>query len=212
VKAVLAGDSFDQHASEETLNEIARVLVPNGRLGLIWATRDASLSWLQEIEDIIAPYYLEIGESRQQYGTWKKYFTNHSNFEMLNVISSVEMPIETVVQNVKVNEMIDYVHNLYAVKKIADENQLEDIAEQIRDIFLRYTAEYLHFQTGLNESPNYNKKDRMYTNMVKDDFLLFRRQKKFEAATTHRFFEELPLKFIIEMYWAELKVKPEAAV
>ena len=123
MKTVLADDSFDHHASEETLNEIARVLVQNGRLGLIWATRDTSLSWLQEIEDIVAPYHLEIGAARQQYGTWKKYFTNHSKFEMLNVISSIEMPIETVVRYVNVNEMIDYVHNLYAVKKIPDENQ-----------------------------------------------------------------------------------------
>jgi SAM-dependent methyltransferase len=68
--AVVCAQSFHWFATPDTLAEIRRVLKPGGTLGLAWNVRDASVSWVAELERIVnrhegdAPRYYD-GEWRQ---------------------------------------------------------------------------------------------------------------------------------------------------
>lgn len=53
VHAVVAGNSFHWFANTPALEEIARVLKPQGRIGLIWTVRDESVGWVAELMHIM---------------------------------------------------------------------------------------------------------------------------------------------------------------
>jgi SAM-dependent methyltransferase len=54
VDAVLAAQAWHWVDSETASREVARVLVPGGRLGLVWNLRDPSAAWVAELERIVA--------------------------------------------------------------------------------------------------------------------------------------------------------------
>jgi SAM-dependent methyltransferase len=56
VDAVVAGQAFHWFANAAALSELARVLRPDGRLGLIWNRRDLDQPLQVAIGEIIAPY------------------------------------------------------------------------------------------------------------------------------------------------------------
>lgn len=56
VDALVAGQAFHWFANAAALHEFARVLRPDGRLGLIWNRRDLEQPLQAAIGDIIAPY------------------------------------------------------------------------------------------------------------------------------------------------------------
>ncbi len=56
VDAVAVAQAFHWFASEQALAEIARVLIPTGRLGLVWNRRDLTLPLQAEISEIIEPH------------------------------------------------------------------------------------------------------------------------------------------------------------
>lgn len=56
VDAVLCAQAFHWFAERKALEEIHRVLKPEGRLGLVWNVRDESVDWVAEITRIITPY------------------------------------------------------------------------------------------------------------------------------------------------------------
>ncbi len=53
VDAVLVAQAWHWVQPERAIPEIARVLRPGGRLGLVWNTRDERLGWLRELGQII---------------------------------------------------------------------------------------------------------------------------------------------------------------
>lgn len=53
VDAVVAGNSFHWFANATALQEIARVLKPEGRIGLLWTVRDESVDWVAELIHIM---------------------------------------------------------------------------------------------------------------------------------------------------------------
>lgn len=53
VDAVLVAQAWHWFDTERAVKEIARVLRPGGRLGLVWNTRDERLGWVKELGDII---------------------------------------------------------------------------------------------------------------------------------------------------------------
>ncbi|HEY4973245.1 MAG TPA: class I SAM-dependent methyltransferase, partial [Steroidobacteraceae bacterium] len=72
--AVVCAQSFHWFASREALGEIARVLRPGGKLGLVWNVRDESVDWVAAITRIITPY--EGDTPRFHTGEWRRLFPN----------------------------------------------------------------------------------------------------------------------------------------
>ena len=56
VDGIVAGQAFHWFATAATLREFARVLRPDGRLGLIWNRRDLDQPLQAEITRLVAPY------------------------------------------------------------------------------------------------------------------------------------------------------------
>jgi SAM-dependent methyltransferase len=71
--AVLCAQAFHWFANARTLEEIHRILVPGGRLGLVWNVRDESVGWVAALTEIMAPY--ETGTPRYHTGQWRQTFT-----------------------------------------------------------------------------------------------------------------------------------------
>jgi SAM-dependent methyltransferase len=53
VDAVLVAQAWHWFNPEQAIPELARVLRPGGRLGLVWNTRDERLGWVRELGRII---------------------------------------------------------------------------------------------------------------------------------------------------------------
>lgn len=74
VHAVCAAQSFHWFANDRSLSEIHRVLVPGGKLGLVWNTRDLnSVEWVKEMhEEIVFPIYAQTSTPNQRTFEWKR--------------------------------------------------------------------------------------------------------------------------------------------
>ena len=72
VDIVLVGQAFHWFDGASALSEIARVLKPGGRLGLLWNVRDESVAWVSQLTRIIDIY--EAGTPRYRSGKWKAAF------------------------------------------------------------------------------------------------------------------------------------------
>lgn len=74
VHAVCAAQSFHWFANDRSLSEIHRVLVPGGKLGLVWNTRDLnSVQWVKEMhEEIVFPIYAQTNTPNQRTFEWKR--------------------------------------------------------------------------------------------------------------------------------------------
>ena len=70
--AVVCAQSFHWFASAGALGEIHRVLVPGGRLGLLWNQRDESAPWVRALGEILEP--LEGSAPRFRTGRWREAF------------------------------------------------------------------------------------------------------------------------------------------
>lgn len=69
---VICAQAFHWFANDRTMAEIARVLKPGGRLGLIWNRRDQRTDWVAALTDIMHPY---VGDApRHDHGDWKNVF------------------------------------------------------------------------------------------------------------------------------------------
>ena len=55
VDAVLVAQAWHWVDPERAIPEVARVLRPGGRLGLVWNTRDERLGWVKDLGRIIGP-------------------------------------------------------------------------------------------------------------------------------------------------------------
>jgi SAM-dependent methyltransferase len=70
--AVLCAQAFHWFANEAALSEIARVLEPGGRLGLVWNVRDDRVPWVARIGAILDA--LEADTPRHATGEWRRLF------------------------------------------------------------------------------------------------------------------------------------------
>ena len=70
--AVVCAQSLHWFANTRALSEIARVLRPGGRLGLIWNVRDESVPWVAALSAITDPH--EGGAPRYRTGAWRSVF------------------------------------------------------------------------------------------------------------------------------------------
>lgn len=72
VDVVVCAQAFHWFASEDALTEIARVLKPGGRLGLVWNLRDTRVSWVPKLDAIVNA--LEGDTPRFYTGAWRRAF------------------------------------------------------------------------------------------------------------------------------------------
>ena len=70
VDAVVCAQSFHWFATSAALQEMGRVLVDDGRLGLIWNGRDESVPWVAELSAITNDY--EGDTPRYRTGDWRR--------------------------------------------------------------------------------------------------------------------------------------------
>ncbi|WP_166219348.1 class I SAM-dependent methyltransferase [Pseudomonas atagonensis] len=82
VDVVICAQAFHWFASEAALSEIARVLKPGGKLGLIWNLRDTQVEWVPKLDAIVNA--LEGDTPRYYTGEWRKAFP-HPAFGTLQV-------------------------------------------------------------------------------------------------------------------------------
>jgi SAM-dependent methyltransferase len=75
----VAGQAFHWFANAATLREFARVLLPDGRLGLIWNRRDLDQPLQAAIERLVAPY--SAGSPAHPSEAWRAAFTAAAPFE-----------------------------------------------------------------------------------------------------------------------------------
>jgi SAM-dependent methyltransferase len=76
--AVTAAQAFHWFASDESLDEIARVLRPSGALGLIWNTRDEADPLQKRISELIEP---KRGDEQTHVGEgWRAVVDRHPRF------------------------------------------------------------------------------------------------------------------------------------
>jgi SAM-dependent methyltransferase len=81
VDAVVAGSAFHWFHGDEALAEIHRVLLPGGRLGLLWNVRDESVPWVAELTAIMEPH--RGSAPRYRSGAWKEAFRRRAIFSPL---------------------------------------------------------------------------------------------------------------------------------
>lgn len=77
VDVVVCAQAFHWFASREALDEIARVLKPGGKLGLVWNLRDTRIGWVPKLDAIVNA--LEGDTPRYYTGAWRRAFP-HSAF------------------------------------------------------------------------------------------------------------------------------------
>jgi SAM-dependent methyltransferase len=80
VDAVVCAQAFHWFASRAALDAIARVLKPNGCLGLIWNMRDARVPWVARLDAIVNRH--EHATPRYYTGAWRQAFP-HARFGAL---------------------------------------------------------------------------------------------------------------------------------
>ncbi|CAI1134573.1 class I SAM-dependent methyltransferase [Serratia proteamaculans] len=72
VNAVVCAQSFHWFATARALAEIQRILKPGGKLGLVWNMRDARVSWVRKLNQIVDRHE---GDAPRFYtGEWRKLF------------------------------------------------------------------------------------------------------------------------------------------
>lgn len=72
VDVVICAQAFHWFASKDALTEIARVLKPGGKLGLVWNLRDTRVSWVPKLDAIVNA--LEGDTPRYYTGAWRRAF------------------------------------------------------------------------------------------------------------------------------------------
>jgi SAM-dependent methyltransferase len=80
VEGIVAGQAFHWFANAAALREFARVLRPDGRLGLVWNRRDLDQPLQAAIDRLVAPYRADAPAHASD--AWRAAFTPAAPFEL----------------------------------------------------------------------------------------------------------------------------------
>lgn len=96
VDAILCAQSFHWFAERQTLQEMHRLLKPQGHLGLVWNQRDISVDWVKALADYIAPF--ESDTPRFHSNQWQNVFQQQELFEFQSLSTFTQHQVGSVEQ------------------------------------------------------------------------------------------------------------------
>ena len=147
VASVVAGQSFHWFASHAALEEVSRVLKPGGTLGLVWNTRDTNTPWVQDLEDIIAPFYDNDQISavpRQQSGDWKSVFQLDGDGEDDNgLFEPLQSKLLSKLDLVTEEQLVNHILSLSVISTQEPDIQNE-VAAQVKNILENHSGVEKH--------------------------------------------------------------------
>jgi len=120
--AVVVAQSFHWFRQPAAVNELARVLVPEGHVGLVWNVRDESAGWPKELGAIIDAESGTIPRARD--GKWREAFASSDRFDALVLRS---FPHE---QHADRGTVVDRVLSISAIGLLPEDRRAE-IAERV---------------------------------------------------------------------------------
>lgn len=100
VDAIFCAQSFHWFANTETLNEIHRLLQPEGSLVLVWNQRDIRVDWVAALANVLNQ--LEGDTPRYHTGQWQKVFEQQHDFKLCAETTFAQLhhgTVEQVVSN-----------------------------------------------------------------------------------------------------------------
>lgn len=101
VQNIVCAQCFHWFANEVSLDEMCRVLVPGGKILLVWNSKDWDVGWVRSMEDILTRYY--DGTPRAIKRDWKPVIERHSGLQFVehkflpgvtNMVGSKEFVID----------------------------------------------------------------------------------------------------------------------
>jgi SAM-dependent methyltransferase len=117
VDAVVVAQAFHWFDGNRALPEIARVLKPQGALGLMWNMRDESSGWMEALTGLLDEY--ESGAPRYRTFLWKGPFDSTSLFTRLELSSFSHE------QRVDRNGLIDRVSSISYIAALGERERAE---------------------------------------------------------------------------------------
>ena len=90
--AVIAAQSFHWFANVKSISEIHRVLVPGGKLGLVWNSRDHTTPWVKELDtEVLLPLYKQSNTPNVKFGEWETVLSASDKFRSTDNNESFKM-------------------------------------------------------------------------------------------------------------------------
>jgi len=134
VHAVIAAQSFHWFANEKSLSQIQRVLIPGGKLGMVWNSWDRSIPWLNELnEELILPCYWETNTPKALTYEWKKVLDSSEKFEPVEGDESLFKRE----QALTFDELVDRVMSI-SVMQVKYASEKEILKEKIKLILTKH--------------------------------------------------------------------------
>lgn len=128
--SVVAAQAFHWFRQPQALDEIARVLRPNGGLGLVWNKRDATVPWVAAFGDILDAH--DAGHvPRTHRGAWKAAFEVHPHF------SPPELKVFTWTHEGDVATFVDRALSVSFIASLPPEGRVQ-VAEAVRKLLAEH--------------------------------------------------------------------------
>ena len=119
MQAVIAAQSFHWFANDKSISEIHRVLVPGGKLGLVWILRDHSTPWVKELDDeVLLPLYKQSNTPNVKFGDWEEALSTSEKFGLMNSDGSFRV-------DQTVHGFDEFINKIKSISVIAAQNKEE---------------------------------------------------------------------------------------
>ena len=134
--AVIAAQCFHWFANDKSISEIHRVLVPGGKLGIVFNIRDQSIPWVKELdEDFLFPLYKLSNTPSEHSGVWKRVLNSSDKFGPVDNDETFRME-----QSFTFDEFIARLMS-FSVMGVKSEEEKQIAVERIKFILSKHNIE-----------------------------------------------------------------------